>query len=150
MIILEREVMMKSQIVLLLIITIILLAASIALANINFNSRVKSANVRAVMQDMSLVASLALSYYNTPSIIGGGGKVWNLENFYDYSGYPLASNVRRIQTDNGQIEIIESNNNELKIIGFYSELGMSIEKSILAKLTLTISENIDKAYVVLN
>jgi len=91
------------------------------------------ANVRAVKQDMSLIASLALSYYKTPAIIGGGGKVFNIMDFYHYSVFQLASNGR-IQTENGQVEIIESNNDELKIIGYCSELDFDI----------------DKAYIVLN
>ena len=150
MIVLERKVMMNSQIVLLLSITVVLLATSIALANLNFKTRIESANVRAVKQDMSLVANLALSYYTTPAIIGGGGKVWNNMEFYHYTGYPLTSNGNRIQTENGQIEIIESSNYELKIIGYCSERDFDIDKSIFAKLSLTLFEDIDKAYVVLN
>ncbi|RLC49445.1 MAG: hypothetical protein DRI23_09165 [Candidatus Cloacimonadota bacterium] len=141
---------MKSQLAILLIISVFLLAASIALAHIKFNSKIESANVRAVKQDMSLIASLALSYYKTPAIIGGGGKVFSIMDFYNYSGYQLSSDGNKIQTENGQIEIAKSSENELKIIGYCAELDFDIDKSIYAKLSLNKFDDIDEAYEVLN
>jgi hypothetical protein len=141
---------MGQQQLLLIVISVVIVGAVISSGILLFNNRAKTANREAIIQDMYNIASLAIAFYKTPDVQGGGGGSWDTTRFMQFCGYPLNSRGNRILTDNGQIRVTEDSRGRLKIFGYGKELGYDEDKAIRARLILYGSELEGSRFTILN
>ncbi len=141
---------MGQQQLLLILLSVVIVGAAITTGVGAFNAQAKTANRSAIISDMVNLANLAIAFYKTPVIQGGGGSSWDITRFYQFCGYPKTPDGERIQTDNGQILMEEISLGRLSVRGWGTEIGFNEGDEIQALLILA-GTNIDEmAFTILN
>jgi len=141
---------MGQQQILLLVLSVVIIATTIAVSIDQFKNNIQTSNRQAIIQDMYNLAFLAIAFSKTPASLGGGGGDWNVDRFYDYSGYPRTPNGKRLVTKNGQIKITSNAKGKLIINGYGTEIGFDNTKSIRARIKLADSNDEEGVFTLIN
>lgn len=127
---------MGNQQILLLVLSVIIVSISVVGAVGLFQLHTAKANRSAIIQDIHEISLKAVTYYKSPTSLGGGDGNWNPEGFYTWCGYPVSDNGRYILTANGEILVREQGNGSLIIKGWGTEIGYDGDNLIYARLIL--------------
>ncbi len=126
---------MGVQQLLLIVLTVIIIGIAIASGIAMFNQSIIRSNRHAVINDLGVYASVANSYYKTPTDMGGGARTWDVDALGMWLGTEYNAGDNSISNDNGTF-VLSSNGDELTIIGYGKETGTNGSTNVQATLTL--------------
>jgi len=126
---------MGVQQLLLIVLTVIIIGIAIASGIGMFNQSLVRSNRHAVINDLGVFASVANTYYKTPSDMGGGNRTWNVDDLGTWLGSEYNTVENSISNDNGTF-VISSDSDELTIIGYGKETGTNGSTNVQATLIL--------------
>jgi len=126
---------MGVQQLILLVLTIIVIGISISVGIIIFNQTLINNNRLAVIDDMNIFAGIANTYYKTPIDMGGGDRIWDIDDMGLWFGYNYDAANNSISNING-IFIFSSDGDELTILALGSEIGTNGSTNVEVVLTL--------------
>ena len=126
---------MGLQQLILIVLTVIIIGISIAVGIGMFNQSMIRSNRHAIINDLGIFASIANTYYKTPTDMGGGDRTWNINDLGIWLGNNYDEGTNSISNDNGTF-FLSSSGDELTIIGIGTELGSNGSTNVRATLVL--------------
>jgi len=126
---------MGVQQLLLIVLSVIIIGIAIASGIAMFNQSMIRSNRHAVINDLGVFASIANSYYKTPTDMGGGAHTWDIDDLGMWLGIEYDAGDNSISNDNGTF-VLSSNGDELTIVGFGKETGTNGSTNVQATLVI--------------
>ncbi len=102
---------MGVQQLLLIVLTVIIIGIAIASGIGMFNQSMIRSNRHTVINDLGVFASIANSYYRTPTDMGGGAHTWDVDDLGMWLGTEYNAGDNSISNDNGTF-VLSSNGDE--------------------------------------
>ena len=127
---------MGVQQLMLIVLTVIIIGISISAGIIVFNQTVIRQNRLAIIDDMNIFAGVANTYYKTPIDMGGGNRIWNVDDLGAWFGYNYDVANNCFSNFNGTF-VFSSDEDVLTIIGSGTEIGTNGSTNVQVVLTLT-------------
>jgi len=135
---------MGNQEIFLAVISIVIIGIAIAVGLTMFTQNTVEHNRKSCIADMNHFAALAIGWWKTPLISGGGNRVSNLNssygatNYIDVLGNFIGNNYNetsnKLSNGNGSYEIQSGGANSVKFIG----MGTVIINDAPVQVTLTV------------
>ncbi len=120
----------------LIVLTVIIIGISVSVGIYIFNQTLIRHNRIAMIDDMNIFAGVANTYYKTPVDMGGGNRVWDVDDLGPWFGYNYDAANNSISNDNGTY-VFSSDGDILTILGSGNEIGTNGSTNIEVVLTLT-------------
>jgi len=126
---------MGTQQILMVVLVLIIIGVATIAGIFIFRQQAVNHNRTAIISDMNIISTMALSYYRTPEHLGGGNNLWELDPLLEWLNLNMNEEGNRILTKNGEIELeVSDNGHQLEFIGYGNEIGFDEEDAVKARL----------------